>query len=50
MHHCTYESLHPTVETKEVLESLETLRVMFPADYQEKYKRVLQFHKHAHTE
>ena len=36
LHRCPYESLLPLVETSEILESLETLREMFPADYPEK--------------
>jgi hypothetical protein len=36
LHRCPYESLPPLVETPKILESLETLREMFPADYPEK--------------
>jgi len=49
--HCyPYESLPPPVDTSKVLKSLKTIREIFPADYPEKYRRVLSFRKHPRTE
>jgi len=50
LHRCPYESLPPPVDTSEVLKSLKTIRKIFPADYPEKYRRVLPFHKRPRTE
>jgi hypothetical protein len=50
LHYCPYESLPPPVETPEVMKSLETIKEIFPADYPEKYKRVLPFRKRPRTE
>ena len=44
-HHCPYEDLSLAIETPEVLQSLETIRAIFPLDYPEKYKRVFPFCK-----
>ena len=49
--HCyPYESLPPPVDTSKVLKSLKTIREIFPADYPEKYRRVLPFRKRPRTE
>ena len=50
LHYCPYESLPPPVDTSEVLKSLKTIREIFPADYLEKYRRVLPFRKRPRTE
>ena len=50
LHRCPYESLPPLVDTSEVLKSLKTIRKIYPADYLEKYRRVLPFHKRPRTE
>jgi hypothetical protein len=41
LHMCPFKSLPPTVETKEILASLETLREMYPLSYSEEDKLVL---------
>ena len=50
LHKCPFKSLPPTVETKEILASLEALRELYPFNYSEDYKRVLPFHKRPRTE
>ena len=45
LHRCPYKSLLPPVETPQVLQGLETIREIFPADYLEKFKRVFPFCK-----
>ena len=45
LHHCSYESLPPAIETLEVLQSLKTVGEIFPLSYPEEIKRVLTFRK-----
>jgi hypothetical protein len=37
LHKCPFKSLPPTVETKEILASLEALRELYPFSYSEDY-------------
>ena len=50
MHRCPYESLPPAIETSEVLQSLKTVREIFPLNYPEEIKRVLPFRKRPRSE
>ena len=50
LHRCPYESLPPAIETPEVLQSLKTVREIFPLNYPEEIKRVLPFRKHPRSE
>ena len=45
LHRCPYESLPPAIETPEVLQSLKTVRDIFPLNYPEEIKSVLPFRK-----
>ena len=50
LHRCPYESLRPAIEIPEVLQSLKTVREIFPHDYLEEIKRVFPFHKRPRSE
>ena len=50
LHHCPYKSLPPAIESLEVLQSLKTVREIFPLNYPEEIKRVLLFCKSPRSE